>query len=196
MVVRKDVKWIRRGKQKRIVLQVATHPMTPTEIMKKSQEINPKITFGDTSTLVKEFRKRGIIECLTPDQPTGRIYSVTNYGIRLVRLAFAVDIIPLQETINWNKYSRLKAGKTRQIILNDIYKHRGNFPDGINLTSIRKKLRETYPLTLSQTFCSVQALLTDKLIKIAGHAKKYNSKLYKLTKEGLQLCKYIESISE
>jgi len=122
MVVRKDVKWIRRGKQKGIVLQVISHPMTPTEIMKKAQEINFKITFGDTSTLIQEFKRRGIMECLTPDQPTGRIYILTNYGIRLVRLAFAVEIIPLQETINWNKYSRIKAGKTRQIILNEMYK--------------------------------------------------------------------------
>lgn len=196
MVVRKDVKWIRWGKQKRVVLQVITHPMTPTEIMKKAKEINPKITFGDTSTLIQELKRREILECLTPNQPTGRIYFLTNYGRRLIYLAFAVETSPMDETINWNKYSRLKAGKTRLIILKEMFSLKGYCQDGINLTSIRKRLRETYPLTLSQTFCAVQALLIDKLIRVSGYAKKYNSKLYKLTKEGSQLYEYIESISE
>jgi DNA-binding HxlR family transcriptional regulator len=196
MVVRKDVKWIRRGKQKRLVLQVITHPVTPTEIMKKAQKINPKITFGDTSTLIQRFTRHDILECLTPEQSTGRIYFLTDYGRRLIHLAFNLDIPPKQEAVNWNKISHLKAGKTRQIILNAIYYLKGYYPDGINLTSIRKKLRQIYPMTLSQTFYTVQDLLDDELIKVAGHAKKYNSKLYKLTKEGTQLCEYLSAISK
>jgi hypothetical protein len=114
----------------------------------------------------------------------GRIYFPTNYGRRLVWRIFAVKVPPLEDSIDWYKYSRLEAGKTRKLVLKEIYNLKAFYPNGINLMSIRKRLNRTYPLTLSQTFCAVKDILIDKLIRVAGHAKKRNSKLYKLTQEG------------
>lgn len=191
MITKNDIKWIHWGIQKQAVLQVITRPMTPTEIMRKAKGINPKISFGDTSTLVRELERRGLLECFTPRQITGRLYFPTNYGRRLVWRIFAVKVPPIEDDIDWYKYSRLEAGKTRKLVLKEIYNLKTFYPNGINLTSIRKRLNRTYPLTLSQTFCAVKDILTDKLIRIAGHAKKRNSKLYKLTSEGNMLCEYI-----
>jgi len=191
MITKNDVKWIHWGTQKQAVLQVITRPMTPTEIMRRARDINPRISFGDISTLIREFERRGILECLTPQQITGRIYFPTNYGRRLVWRIFAVKVPPVEDDISWYKYSRLEAGKTRKLVLKEIYNLKAFYPDGINLSSIRKRLNRTYPLTLSQTFCALKDILTDKLIRVAGYAKKRNSKLYKLTREGNRLCEYI-----
>ena len=191
MIIKKDVKWIHWGVQKQAILQVITRPMTPTEIMRNARMINPHISFGDTSTLIREFERRGIIECRTPGQITGRIYYPTNYGRRLIWRIFAIKVPPVEDDIDWFKYSRLEAGKTRKLVLKEIYNLKAFYPDGINLTSIRKRLNRTYPLTLSQAFCAVQDILTDNLIEVIGYAKKRNSKLYKLTQEGSRLCEYI-----
>lgn len=191
MITKNDTKWIQWGIQKQAVLQVITRPMTPTQIMKKAKEINSRISFGDTSSLIREFEKREILECLTPQKLTGRIYFPTNFGRRLIWRIFAVKVPPLENNIDWYKYSRLEAGKTRKLLLKKLYSLKAFYPNGINLTSIRKKLNQSYPLTLSQTFCAVQDVLSDDLIKIVGYAQKRNSKLYKLTQEGNDLCEYI-----
>ena len=182
---------MRWGTQKQAILQVITRPMIPTEIMRKAKGINPRISFGDTSTLIRGLERRGIIECITPQQITGRLYFPTNYGRRLIWRIFNIKVSPIEDSIDWYKYSRLEAGKTRKLVLKEIYSIKAFYSDGINLTSIRKRVNRTYPLTLSQTFCAVKDILTDKLIMVAGYAKKRNSKLYKLTQEGNELCEYI-----
>lgn len=191
MIIKNDVKWMRWGTQKQAILQVVIRPMTPTAIMRKAKEINSRISFGDTSTLIRELERRGILECITPLQITGRLYFPTNYGRRLIWRIFDIKVSPIEDNIDWYKYSRLEAGKTRKLVLKEIFSIKGFYPNGINLTSIRKRLNRTYPLTLSQTFCAVKDVLTDKLIRVAGYAKKRNSKLYKLTREGNELCEYI-----
>jgi DNA-binding HxlR family transcriptional regulator len=196
MIIKEDMKWINWGKQKQAVLQVITRPIIPTEIMRKARRINNRISFGDTSALIREFERRGILQCITPEQLTGRIYFPTNYGRRLIWRIFAIEVPPIEENINWYKYSHIVAGKTRMLALKEMFSLQGFYPDGINLTFIRKRLNRTYPITLSQTFCAVKDLFTDKLIKVAGHAKKRNSKLYKLTQEGNRLCEYIQSLSQ
>ena len=103
-------------------------------------------------------------------QITGRLYFPTNYGWRLVWRIFDIKVSPIEDYIDWYNYSRLEAGKTRKLVLKEIYNIKGFYPDGINLTSIRKRLNRTYPLTLSQTFCAVKDILTDKLIKVAAYA--------------------------
>ena len=190
MIAKKEVKWANWGKQKQAVLQVINRPMTPTEILNKAKQIHSNITFGDVSTLIREFVERGILECLTPTRLTGRIYYLSNHGRKLLWRVYGIKTAPLDIDMDWNKYSRLKAGKTRMVVLKEIYNQRGFFPDGITLTTIRKRLGRIHPMTLSQTYCAIQELLKDGLIVISGYAWKRDSKLYKLTSEGFRICEY------
>ncbi|MDD5699499.1 MAG: hypothetical protein PHH77_12870 [Victivallaceae bacterium] len=131
------------------------------------------------------------MKCLTPEKLTGRIYFLTNYGRRLVWRVFATAIDAEEQNFDWNKYSRVLAGKTRKHFLLVMYRLRGFYPDGIGLAVLRKRLGNLYPLTLSQAFSTVRDLQKEGLTTISGHARKRSSKLYRLTSEGVQIVEYI-----
>ena len=191
MIIKEDSRWLGWGNQKQAVLQVIIKPMTPTEILREAKQINPRISFGDTSAIIRELEKRGILKCLTPEQITGRIYFLTNYGRRLVWKIFQLKLDAEEPDFDWHKYSRVLAGKIRRYFLVEIYNNRGFYDDGMNLAVIRRRIGKIYPVTLSQAFCTMQDLLKDGLVEVAGFTKKRSSKLYKLTSEGIKICEYL-----
>jgi hypothetical protein len=191
VVIRKDIQWIKWGSQKQAVLRALSRPMTPTELLREAKKFNRKISFGDMSNLTCEFMKRGIVECLTPRQLTGRIYCLTDYGRQLVQRAWGLEMPPLDADFNWNKYALVVAGKTRKLILKELFFLKSYYENGITLAALRKRLSRIYPITLSQTYCAMGYLLKARLVKIIGCAKLYNSKLYKLTPQGVKICKYM-----
>ena len=191
MTIKRDIKWLLRGRQKRPIFRVMTRPLTPTEILGKAKKINPQISFGDVSGFLKELEGRGILKNLTPEQMTGKIYFLTNYGRRLMWKIFDLKIDEERQDIDWYKYSRILAGRTRKYVMLEIYRVRKLFPDGVNVSFIRKQSCRVYPLTLSQACCTVHDLRKDKLIRVAGISRKKGSKLYKLSSAGIKICKYL-----
>lgn len=191
MIIKEDNRWLGWGSQKQAILQVIVRPMTPTEILHEARQINPRISFGDSSAIIRELEKREILKCLAPEQITGRIYFLTNYGRRLVWKIFKLKIDAEEPDFDWYKYSRVLAGKTRKNLLVELYNNRGFYDDGMNLAVIRRRIGKIYPVTLSQAFCTVQDLLKDGLVEVASFTKKRNSKLYKLTSEGIKICEYL-----
>lgn len=191
VVIEKDVKWMNWGSQKKAVLQVMTHPMTPTQLLHEARKVNRRISFGDLSGLIRECTQRDIVECLTPKQLTGRIYSLTDYGRQLVWRVFALRIPPLNKEFNWNKYALVVAGKTRKLVLKEMFLIKSYYENGITLAAIRKRLSRIYPITLSQTHNAMSYLLKARVVRVGGHAKLRNSKLYKLTPSGIKICEYM-----
>lgn len=191
MVIKEDSRWLGWGSQKQAVLQVIIRPMTPTEILRRAREINPRISFGDASAIIRELETRKIVKCLTPGQFTGRIYCPTNYGRRLMWKIFNLKIDAEEQDFDWYKYSRVLAGKTRKYLLCEIYNNRGFYNDGMNLALIRRRIGKVYPFTFSQAFCTMQDLSNDGLVEVVGFTKKKSSKLYKLTSEGMKICEYL-----
>ena len=61
--------WVKRGKQRREILVHINGPETPTDIAKKSG-----YSLNNTSRILNEFRKNGLVKCLNPKQKTGRLY--------------------------------------------------------------------------------------------------------------------------
>ncbi len=191
MVIEKDIKWVNWGSQKKAVLQALTHPMTPTQLLREARKINRRISFGDLSNLTCEFMNRGIVECLTPKQLTGRIYCMTDYGRQLVKRVFVLNIRSLDKEFNWNRYALVVAGKTRKLILKEMFFIKSYHENGITLAAIRKRLSRIYPITLSQTYSAMNYLLKARVVKIVGYTKLRNSKLYKLTQSGGKICEYM-----
>lgn len=163
----------------------------PSQLLLEAQKLNRKISFGDLSSIIRECMERGIVECLTPRQLTGRIYYLTNSGRQLAWRVFALRIPPLDKEFNWNKYALVVAGKTRKLILKEMFFLKSYYENGISLAVIRKKLSRIYPITLSQTYSAMSYLLKARLVRIAGYAKLRNSKLYKLTPSGIRICEYM-----
>jgi len=72
--------WIVRGSQRIAVLKAMSHPMTPTQILKKAKEHHEKLSLNNTSDTVRHFVIKGIAECMNGEAKTGRIYELTAEG--------------------------------------------------------------------------------------------------------------------
>ena len=75
----RDVSWIKGGKQRREIIVHIDNQDTPTEISNKS-----KYSLNHTSRILNEFRKKGFVKLLNPQQKTGRLYVLTSKG-RVIR---------------------------------------------------------------------------------------------------------------
>ncbi len=72
--------WVVSGSQRTAVVRVLTHPMTPTQTLKKAKEINPKISLNSTSDVLRLLTKKGLAKCINPADKRGRIYELTDEG--------------------------------------------------------------------------------------------------------------------
>ncbi len=74
-----QLSWVKRGKQRReIILQISDND-TPTDIAKKSG-----YSLNNTSRVLNDLRKRGIVKCINPKEKTGRLYVLKPRG-KLIR---------------------------------------------------------------------------------------------------------------
>ena len=74
-----DISWIKRGRQRREIILHIEGRSTPTEIAHKSN-----YSLNHTSRILNEFKKKGFVALLNPEQKTGRLYELTTKG-RLIR---------------------------------------------------------------------------------------------------------------
>ena len=74
------ISFIKRSEQRQIILRALESPKTPKEMSKET-----KLAPSHISRTLKEFMEKGIAECLTPKQKTGRIYKLTEKGAKLLK---------------------------------------------------------------------------------------------------------------
>ena len=67
--------WVKSGKQRREIIIHLNGPDTPTDIAKKSG-----YSLNNTSRVLGEFRKKGIVKLLNPKEKTGRLYELKPTG--------------------------------------------------------------------------------------------------------------------
>jgi DNA-binding PadR family transcriptional regulator len=72
----KLVSFVKRGRIRFEVLkQLSSNPATPTEISKAIKRHRPSV-----SRALADLESKGLVECLTPNEKLGRIYSITPKG--------------------------------------------------------------------------------------------------------------------
>ncbi len=71
--------WVMRGRQRRKVLEALNKPKLPSQL---KQEAGMSLT--NLSKTLKSLEDKGMTECLTPNNKTGRVYALTEKG-RAVR---------------------------------------------------------------------------------------------------------------
>ncbi|MFA5485186.1 MAG: ArsR family transcriptional regulator [Candidatus Pacearchaeota archaeon] len=76
--MRVDYSWVLRGSQRKKVIYTLTKPKIPSQIREESS-----LSLNNVSDVLREFRKKGIIKCLNPEQRTGRLYQLTSKGQKL-----------------------------------------------------------------------------------------------------------------
>jgi len=67
--------WVVRGNQRRKVMKVLGKPRIPTEIKSEA-----KMSITNVSKVLRDFEKRGLVKCLTPQAKTGKVYALTEKG--------------------------------------------------------------------------------------------------------------------
>ena len=73
-----DYYWIVRGKQRKRIIKVMNKAKIPTEIKEET-----KLSLNNVSDVLREFKKKKIIQCLNPKEKTGRLYKLTLKGMRI-----------------------------------------------------------------------------------------------------------------
>ncbi len=74
----KDYVWVVRGKQRKKIIKVMSKPRIPTEIKEETQ-----LSLNNVSDVLREFKKKRIVQCLNPKEKTGRLYKLTPKGMRI-----------------------------------------------------------------------------------------------------------------
>lgn len=72
--------WVVRGKQRLAVLKALSHPMTPSQVHKKSKQFNEKISLNNASDALRSLVKQNLAICLNSDARIGRVYQLTEAG--------------------------------------------------------------------------------------------------------------------
>jgi DNA-binding PadR family transcriptional regulator len=180
-----DREWLRRGVQKKTLAQVLRKPMTGSELLTAMRRENcSKAQLRDLWRLLQKFEQRGLIICLTPGEPAGRVFFLTDRGRRAVKLAFGQSVAPLSTGVDWKKYAQVARGRVRQIVLSEVGR---NWIDTLarkTAAAIRKKLRDKHPMGLGATIRALRELERLKLIRRAGVTAKRACPFYELTKTG------------
>jgi predicted transcriptional regulator len=70
--------WVIRGNQRRKAMMALDKPKIPTEIKKEAQ-----MSLTNVSKILRAFKKKGLVICLTPDSKTGKIYELTGKGKKI-----------------------------------------------------------------------------------------------------------------
>jgi len=108
---------LQRGRQRAAVARVLRKPMTGTEICSAARVFNSHIQLRDVWHLLRQMKRRGLVQCYNPRLVTGRLYLLTPKGRVAVKEAFSISIPQPPANIDWRKYSRVVRAKVRRLTL-------------------------------------------------------------------------------
>ena len=85
MELLKEVGFVKRGKNRKIVFQNLDSPMMPSELVVKIWGKSGNTYFNLVSRALSELREKKLVEVVNPNERTGRIYRRTKLGDRVVK---------------------------------------------------------------------------------------------------------------
>ncbi len=74
------VSFVSRSEQRKRVLPLLKEPTTPSTVSKKSGLYPTHV-----SRALKEFERKKLVECLTPNEQVGRLYKITKLGLEVLK---------------------------------------------------------------------------------------------------------------
>lgn len=184
-----SVTWIKHGRQKSAVARAIIRPMTPGEIWRDAQQLNPHIQLRDIWFILQQFQQRGLVRCFNPDEVTGKVCFWTDLGRKVVEAAFGLHPSNPPVGIDWRCYSFVVRAKIRRLILHELSQPRSASEVARTATRIRRRVNEMHPVGLNPILRALRDLREVKLVEIAGVADKRRQKLYRLTPLGTRIAK-------
>lgn len=86
MELLKEVGYVKRGKNRRVVFVNLNKPMMPSELVIKIYKKNSNTYFTLVSRALAELKEKKLVEVINPEERTGRIYRRTALGERVVKV--------------------------------------------------------------------------------------------------------------
>lgn len=162
-----------RGKQRKAVYAALKHPANGRQILESAKKVAPSMTYQDLRHILRDFQKKGLVTCLNPECQTGRFYALATFEGNL------------SQTSN-QTYLCAKVGraKTRLAVLKEVAKERFFESHPLTATTIKKLMRESYPLGLNHVLVALKFLEEHSLVETAGHTDKRELKIYRITDLG------------
>jgi len=173
------MQWLLNGRQRQAVAQVLRQPLTVAQIWQLARELTPKIQLRDASRILRQLAQRGLLQCLNPSLPTGRVYYWTEAGRVSAMTALNISVDPLPARANWNSVGQVTRAQARRSVLEEIGRAA---PPGCSLSEVRRQLRDKYPMELCRAIRAARELTGLKLIR--SKSKRKQCKLYELTPAG------------
>ncbi len=78
--------WVNRGRQRKEVLRLLPKTPLTAEVFRKevNSKTNLRLSLREMSRHLTSFKEKGILTCLTPEAPYGRLYVLTKKGKELL----------------------------------------------------------------------------------------------------------------
>jgi len=176
------IKWISRGRQRRVLAKVLIKPMTAGEICQDAWQLNPRIQLRDVCSLLRQFMEKGLIYCLAHEEVKGSMFFWTEYGMEIVPTALGIELhAPVG--IDWNVYSFVVRAKIRRLIVKEMSRSCQK-QHGWTAEDIRRALSNNQAFWLRSITRALKGLETHQVIECAGFKKIGRRKLYRLTNKG------------
>src|SRR5689334_15166086 len=145
----KHMKWLKIGKQRRAVAQVLRKPSTQLELLHLARSEAPNLQLGDVWGILREGIESGLLECLNPEEPTGKVFFYTELGREAAQQVFGLELALPHDQIDWNCYARVIRAKVRRLVLVQIA-HNGPACVERNTASfLRKQLSHPHQLAIN-----------------------------------------------
>lgn len=181
------IRWLKYGRQKRLIVQVLRKPMTAKEIMTAARQVNPRLQLRDLWFLLPQLIRRNVVQCLTPDELNSKLYCLTDFGRFAAEMGFGIVVEGTVEGIDWHKYSWVVRGRRRPFVLEELGRHRLGEEKAKTISRVRKHLNETVPMGIKSVRNVVLELQRARLVRCVGQIFTTQQKLYRITAEGERL---------
>ena len=156
--------------------------MTSTEICRAARVLNPNIQLRDIWFILREFKRRGLVQCLNPGQANGKLHCLTDLGRKVVKRAFDLVVAPVPEEVPWEKHALVIRARTRKVVVLELAKSFYTQPDQATAARIRKRLTQNYPIGLNPLRRTLKELVQLGIVECIAATK--GRKTYRLSADG------------
>lgn len=183
--------WLLRGKQRRAVAQALQGVMSGIQLWKVTVGVVPKMALRDMGVILKDMQHRGLCVCLNPDARSGRLFAPTPLGEEIFQFTFpnrpASAPMPCVEPM---QLAQLLRARVRRAVFEAIACPPLSGPSSNSASRIKRRLRETCPITLNQAIRSVTELERFGMIRTLPKENRYHT--YALTPAGEDLVAFLQ----
>ena len=100
--------WVMRGSRRRRLLAVLNKPRLPTELKKEA-----RASLTNVSKVLRAMQDKDLVQCLTPENKTGKLYRLTEEGQRIrEQMLRKEDRFPLTDRGGEGHYGRSEGFKS------------------------------------------------------------------------------------